>query len=66
MKEDELVSKYLSRVALFINQMKMYGESVNDFQKIEKVLRSLTANSDYIVVSVKESKNLAEMKLEEL
>ncbi|KAI5405370.1 hypothetical protein KIW84_052232 [Lathyrus oleraceus] len=42
------------------------GESINDLQKIEKVLRSLIANFDYIVVSIEESKNLVEMKLEEL
>lgn len=46
--------------------MKPYGESINDFQKIEKVLRSLTANFDYIVVSIEEFKNLDEMKVEEL
>jgi hypothetical protein len=66
MKEDESVSKYLSCVVLLTNHMKLYGESINDLQKIEKVLRSLTVKFDYIVVSFEESKNLAEMKLEEL
>jgi predicted HTH domain antitoxin len=46
--------------------MKLCGESFNDLQKIEKVLRSLTVKFDYIIVSFEESKNLAEMKLEEL
>lgn len=43
--------------------MKSYGESINDLQKIEKVLRSLTVNFSYIIVSIEESKNLAKMKL---
>lgn len=46
--------------------MKACGESINDLQKIEKVLRSLTVNFDYIVIPVKETKNLVEMKLEKL
>lgn len=66
MKKDESVSEYLSRVELLMNQMKSCGESTNDLQNIQKVLRSLTAKFDYIVVLIKESKNLAEMKLEEL
>lgn len=44
----------------------MCDESINDLRKIKKVLRSLIVNFDYIVVSSEESKNLAEMKLEEL
>lgn len=64
MKEEESVSQYLSRVLLLTNQMKVCGESINDSQKIEKVLRSLIVNFDYIVLSIEESKNLAEMELE--
>lgn len=46
--------------------MKANDESITNLQKIEKVLRSPTTNFDYIVVSIEESKNLAEMKVEEL
>lgn len=46
--------------------MKVCGESINDLQKIEKVLRYLTGSIDYIIVSIEESKNLAKMKVEEL
>ncbi|XP_058746614.1 uncharacterized protein LOC131619543 [Vicia villosa] len=49
-----------------MNHIKVCGESINDLQKIERVLRYLTAHFDYIVVSMEESKNLVEMKLEEL
>ncbi|XP_050878702.1 uncharacterized protein LOC127082500 [Lathyrus oleraceus] len=66
MKEDESVVDFFSRLMLLMNQVKVYGESLNDLKKIEKVLRSLTANFDYIIVSIKESKNLAKMKLEEV
>lgn len=66
MKEDEPIADFFLRLLLLTNQMKACGESINNLQNIGKVLRSLTANFDYIVVSVKESKNLAEMKFEEL
>lgn len=46
--------------------MNSCGESINDLQKIEKVLRSLTKKFDYIVLSIEESKNLDEMELKEL
>lgn len=52
MKEDESISEYLLRVVLLINQMKVCGEAINNLYKIEKVLRSLTANFDYIIVSI--------------
>lgn len=45
------------------NQMKSCGESINDLKNIEKALRSMTTKFYYIVVSMEESKNLAEMKL---
>ncbi|XP_050875527.1 uncharacterized protein LOC127079150 [Lathyrus oleraceus] len=66
MKEDEPVSEYLLHLVLITNQIKVCGELINYLQNIEKVLRSLTANFDYIVVSIEESKNLAKMKLEEI
>ena len=66
MKEDESISAYFSRIVTLTNQMKEYGESVTDLQKIEKVLRSLTVDFDYIVVTIKEAKTLFEMNLEEL
>lgn len=45
---------------------KANDESITHLQKIEKVLRSLIPNIDYIVVSIEESKNLDEMKVVEL
>lgn len=66
MKEDESVVDFLSRLVLLTNLMKVCGESINDLQKIEKVLRSMIANFNYLVVSIEESNNLVEMKMEEL
>jgi hypothetical protein len=66
MNEGEIVADFFSRLVSLTNQMKSCGETVSNLQKVEKVLRALTANFDYIVVAIEESKNLADMKLEEL
>ena len=60
MMVEKSVSEFFLCLVLLTNQMKACGESINDLQKIEKVLRSLTINFDYIVVLIKESKNLVE------
>jgi hypothetical protein len=66
MNEGETVAYFFSRLVSLTNQMKSCGEIISDLQKVEKVLRALTANFDYIVVAIEKSKNLADMKLEEL
>jgi hypothetical protein len=66
MNEGETVAYFFSRLVSLTNQMKSCGETISDLQKVEKVLRALTTNFDYIVVTIDESKNLADMKLEEL
>ncbi|KHN24596.1 hypothetical protein glysoja_046778, partial [Glycine soja] len=48
------------------NQMVRNGEKISDLMKIEKVLRTLTPKFDHIVVAKEESKNLDELKIEEL
>jgi adenylosuccinate lyase len=52
MNEGETVADFFSRLVSLTNQMKSCGETVSDLQKVEKVLRVLTANIDYIVVAI--------------
>lgn len=66
MKDNESVLEFFSCIVLLTKQMKACGKSINDRHKIEKVLISLNAIFDYIVVSIEDPKNLIEMKLEEL
>jgi hypothetical protein len=63
MNEGETVAHFFSRLVSLTNQMKSCGEIISDLQKVEKVLRALTANFDYIVVTIDESKNLAEYEV---
>ena len=46
--------------------MKSYGKTLSEQIIIEKVLRSLTPQFDYIVVSIEHSKDLSTMRIEEL
>lgn len=66
MKAQETIADFLTRLVTLTNQMKSCGEVISEVMKVEKVLRSLTLNFDHIVVAIDESKNIDEMKLEEL
>ena len=66
MKNNEKVLEYISRVILITNEMKACGETLSEQVIIEKVLRSLTPQFDYIVVQIEHSKDLETMKIEEL
>ncbi|KAK2352988.1 hypothetical protein QL285_090671 [Trifolium repens] len=66
MKNNEKVPEYISRMILITNEMKACGETLSEQVIIEKVLRSLTPQFDYIVVAIEHSKDLSSMRIEEL
>ncbi|KAK2403434.1 hypothetical protein QL285_052871 [Trifolium repens] len=66
MKNNEKVSEYISRMIVITNEMKACGETLSEQVIIEKVLRSLTPQFDYIVVVIEHSKDLETMRIEEL
>ncbi|KAK2378279.1 hypothetical protein QL285_078848 [Trifolium repens] len=66
MKNNEKVSEYISRMIVITNEMKACGETLSEQVIIEKVLRSLTPQFDYIVVAIEHSKDLETMRIEEL
>ncbi|XP_050889691.1 uncharacterized protein LOC127094978 [Lathyrus oleraceus] len=66
MKEGESISNFFTRIQDLTNQMKSYGETLIQQMKVEKVLQSLTPQYDMVVVTMKETKDLETMKMEDL
>ena len=55
MKETESVSNYFTRVSSIGNQMKQYGEKIDNVRVNEKKLRSLNKKLQLVGISIEES-----------
>lgn len=66
MKSGENVNAYFSRVMSVANRMRVHEEQMKDVTVVEKILRSLSENFNYIVCSIEESKNIDELSIDEL
>ncbi|XP_044500705.1 uncharacterized protein LOC123221816 [Mangifera indica] len=66
MKVGESVSDYFSRVMLVANNMRNNGEDMSDVKVVEKILRSLTEQFNYVVCSIEESKDIDTLTIDEL
>ncbi|XP_020263393.1 uncharacterized protein LOC109839376 [Asparagus officinalis] len=66
MKDNESVKEFSDRVTSIINQIRSYGDKIEDKKIVEKILRSLSPTWDHIVAVIKESKDLSKLSFYEL
>ncbi|XP_019432534.1 PREDICTED: uncharacterized protein LOC109339535 [Lupinus angustifolius] len=66
MEDNESIADYMTKILTLSNQMRSCGKAIKEKSIVEKVLRTLTCKYDHIVVAIEESKNLEELKIEEL
>jgi hypothetical protein len=66
MLEDETFGEFYSKMSDLRNQMVSLGKTVSDVKLIHKILRSLPEHFRIKVTIIEESKDLEEMKIEEL
>ena len=66
MKLGELVIEYFSWTMAIVNKMWMHGERMKDITIIEKILRSMTPQFNYVVCSIEELKDIDELSIDEL
>ncbi|XP_050238095.1 uncharacterized protein LOC126687580 [Mercurialis annua] len=66
MKEDESVKDYSSKLLELVNQMRLYGEVVEDFKVVEKILISLPEKFEAKVTAIEESCDLKRLTISEM
>ena len=66
MKEGEIVTSFCARTMEIRNKMRFHGEKMNYVIVVENILLSLSPKYDYVVCSIKESKDINALSLDEL
>jgi hypothetical protein len=66
MKTGETITEYFAKVITIASKMRIYEEQMRDVTIVEKILRSLTDRFNYMACSIKESKDINVLSIDEL
>ncbi|WVZ25754.1 hypothetical protein V8G54_004298 [Vigna mungo] len=66
MEDSDKVNEFFSRVIAVANQMRACGEKLTDAMIMEKILRSMPAAFDHLVITIEETRDLEKLRIEEL
>ncbi|KAL3646200.1 hypothetical protein CASFOL_011380 [Castilleja foliolosa] len=66
MRDSENAIQYSTRMIDLINQMRVYGETIEEERIVQKFLITLTEKYDHVVAAIEESKDLSTLTLTEL
>ncbi|CAL2254985.1 unnamed protein product [Prunus armeniaca] len=65
-KDSETTQDYYAKIKIIINQLRAYGENINDSRIVEKILISLPDKYDPLVTAIEQSKDLTSLSVTEL
>ena len=66
MKSGESVTDYFSRTMAIVNKMRIHADKTEDVLIVEKILRSLTPNFNFVVCSIEEANDVGLLSIDEL
>ena len=66
MKESESIKDFFSRVTEIVNQIRAYGDQIEEKKIVEKILRSLPPKFDHAAAVIEESKDLSILTMYDL
>nr|XP_043630099.1 uncharacterized protein LOC122601401 [Erigeron canadensis] len=66
MKENESLNDYSSRLTDLVNQMKSYGDEIDDQRIVEKILITIPEKFDPIIAVIENTKDLKTLGIQEL
>ncbi|WVZ04379.1 hypothetical protein V8G54_025185 [Vigna mungo] len=66
MEDNDKVNEFFSRVITVVNQIRACGDKIIDAMIIEKIMRSMPAAFDHLVITIEETRDLEKLRIEEL
>nr|XP_028952608.1 uncharacterized protein LOC103405284 [Malus domestica] len=66
MKSGESITDFFARTLGIASKMRSNGGTLEEVKVVENIMRSLTPTFDYIVYSIEEAKDVAELRVDEL